>query len=288
MTCYVFPGQGSQKVGMGIDLFEQFPNETQKASELLTYDIKELCLNDPNNRINNTQYTQPALFFVSALATLALKEQNNFNATYLAGHSLGEYNALFAANAFNLETGLQLVKKRGELMAQASGGSMAAIVGVDRTTIETILADNKLTNIDIANFNEPTQTVISGPATDIEKAKPIFEAAGVRRYIPLAVSGAFHSRYMAEAKNAFETFLKTFTFEKPQLPVIANVTATPYSTAEEIPKLLSSQMTGSVQWVNSITYLLEKNVTEFTEIGPGKVLTGLINKIKLKTLVKNS
>jgi len=287
MTCYIFPGQGSQKKGMGQNLFDQFPDQTNQASSILGYDIKQLCLDDPNNNLNNTQYTQPALFFVSALATLQLKQTNQFIPTHLAGHSLGEYNALFAADAFSLETGLQLVKKRGELMAQATGGGMAAIIGLTASQIQMVLTDNNFSSIDIANFNEPTQTVISGPAADIEAAKPIFEAAKVRRYIPLPVSGAFHSRYMNQAKTAFETFLATCTFNAPTLPVIANVTAKPYAQATDIPTLLGQQMTDSVQWVNTITNLLQQGVTDFTEVGPGKVLTGLVNKIKLKTTVNN-
>ena len=286
MTCYVFPGQGSQKVGMGEDVFEKFPDKVSIANEILGYDIKKVCLEDPKNELNQTQVTQPALFIVSALSYLAYQEENNTPPLFVAGHSLGEYNALFAANVIDFETGIKLVKKRGDLMSKATGGSMAAIIGISAEQIQAILIDNKLDDIDIANFNEPKQTVISGESARISQAKPIFEAAGVRRYIPLAVSGAFHSRYMEAAKQEFETYLDSFTFLQPSIPVVANVTADIYSQSD-VKTLLSKQITHSVRWVDSIAYLLNQNVEEFIEIGPGKVLTGLINKIKL-SLKENS
>ncbi len=279
MTCYVFPGQGSQKVGMGETLFNEFSNETKQANEILGYDIQELCLTDPKNQLNQTQFTQPALFVVSALSYLAYQKENPTHPAYLAGHSLGEYNALFAAKVIDFETGIKLVQKRGELMSEASGGAMAAIIGMSATDIAKTLASNNLESIDIANFNEPNQTVISGQENDIKKAQKIFEEAGVRRYIPLAVSGAFHSRYMEPAKKAFETYLESYIFSEPTIPVIANVTANPY-TQTDIKTLLAKQITHSVKWVDSITYILNKQETDLIEIGPGKVLTGLINKIK--------
>jgi len=286
MTCYVFPGQGSQKVGMGEDVFEKFPDKVTIANEILGYDIKKVCLEDPKNELNQTQVTQPALFIVSALSYLAYQEENNTPPLFVAGHSLGEYNALFAANVIDFETGIKLVKKRGDLMSKATGGAMAAIIGISAEQIQAILIDNKLDDIDIANFNEPKQTVISGESARISQAKSIFEAAGVRRYIPLAVSGAFHSRYMEAAKQEFETYLDSFTFLQPSIPVVANVTADIYAQSD-VKTLLSKQITHSVRWVDSIAYLFNQNVEEFIEIGPGKVLTGLINKIKL-SLKENS
>ena len=279
MTCYIFPGQGSQKIGMGDDLFNQFKNETNQASDILGYDIQKLCLEDPNNELNQTQFTQPALFVVSALSYLANQKEKPTQPTFLAGHSLGEYNALFAAKVIDFETGIKLVQKRGELMSQATGGAMAAIIGMSATDIAKTLASNNLTGIDIANFNEPNQTVISGQENDIKKAQKIFEEAGVRRYIPLAVSGAFHSRYMEPSKKAFETYLESYIFSEPTIPVIANVTANPY-TQTDIKTLLAKQITHSVKWVDSIAYILNKQESDLIEIGPGKVLTGLINKIK--------
>ena len=152
MTCYMFPGQGSQKVGMGEDLFDKFPNHTNSASEILGYDIKKLCLEDPNEQLNLTQYTQPALYTVNVLSFLNLEDQKP---KVVLGHSLGEYSALCAAEVFDFETGLKLVQKRGALMSQATGGAMAAIVGISIEKINEILQENKLDQIDIANLNEP-------------------------------------------------------------------------------------------------------------------------------------
>ncbi|MBI60026.1 [acyl-carrier-protein] S-malonyltransferase [bacterium] len=285
MTCYVFPGQGSQKVGMGQDLFDQFPNEIKTANSILGYNIKDLCLEDSDNKLNQTQFTQPALFIISALSYLAYQKENNQAPSFLAGHSLGEYNALFAANVIDFESGIKLVQKRGQLMSKATGGAMAAIVGMPATTIKEILTEKNLTDIDIANFNEPNQTVISGKSASITNAQAIFEEAGVRRYIPLAVSGAFHSRYMEAAKKEFTLYLESFEFKPATISVIANVTATPY-TDHDVKTLLAEQITSSVKWVDSIHYILNQNESEFIEIGQGKVLTGLINKIK-KELITN-
>ena len=285
MTSIVFPGQGSQKIGIGQDLFDQFPNEIETANSILGYNIKDLCLEDADNKLNQTQFTQPALFIISALSYLAYQKENNQAPSFLAGHSLGEYNALFAANVIDFESGIKLVQKRGQLMSKATGGAMAAIVGMPATTIKEILTEKNLTDIDIANFNEPNQTVISGKSASITNAQAIFEEAGVRRYIPLAVSGAFHSRYMEAAKKEFTLYLESFEFKSPTIPVIANITATPY-TNHDVKTLLAEQITSSVKWVDSIHYILNQNESEFVEIGPGKVLTGLINKIK-KELITN-
>tara|TARA_B100000427_G_scaffold57698_1_gene45258 strand:+ start:1752 stop:2612 length:861 start_codon:yes stop_codon:yes gene_type:complete len=285
MTSIIFPGQGSQKIGMGQDLFDQFPNEIETANSILGYNIKDLCLEDSDNKLNQTQFTQPALFIISALSYLAYQKENNQAPSFLAGHSLGEYNALFAANVIDFESGIKLVQKRGQLMSKATGGAMAAIVGMPATTIKQILTEKNLIDIDIANFNEPNQTVISGKLASITNAQAIFEEAGVRRYIPLAVSGAFHSRYMETAKKEFTLYLESFEFKPATIPVIANVTATPY-TDHDVKTLLAEQITSSVKWVDSIHYILNQNESEFIEIGPGKVLTGLINKIK-KELITN-
>ena len=279
MTCYVFPGQGSQKVGMGADLFEQFPDYVEKANQILGYDIKALCLTDQGNVLSETNYTQPALFVVSALSYLAKKENEQSAPSFVAGHSLGEYNALFAAGAIDFETGLKLVQKRGDLMSKAKGGGMAAIIGLNKQAIESVLTEHQLDKIQIANLNEPNQTVISGEKEQILTAQTHFEEAGARRYIPLAVSGAFHSSFMVNAKQEFAEFINTINISKPQIPVIANVTAQPVEQ-NEIKELLIKQIVSSVRWVESIEYILNQGETEFEEIGPGKVLSGLIAKIK--------
>ncbi len=281
MTCYMFPGQGSQKVGMGEDLFDKFSNYTNIASDILGYDIKKLCLEDTHEQLNLTQFTQPALYTVNVLSYLNLESPSP---SVLLGHSLGEYSALCIAGIFDFETGLKLVQKRGELMSQATGGAMAAIVGINIEKIKEILQENNLEDIDIANLNEPLQTVISGPKEAIDSAKPLFENANVRLYLPLAVSGAFHSRYMLDAQTEFKDFLNTFTFSEPKIDVIANVTAKKY-TKETTVDLLAKQITSSVRWVESINYILTNYQAETLEVGPGKVLTGLVRKIKKTSLV---
>jgi len=276
---FVFPGQGSQKKGMGENLFDLFPEITNKADNILDYSIKELCLEDPQNVLNQTQYTQPALYIVNALMYFKKVEGSSEKPDYMAGHSLGEYSALLAAGAFDFETGLRLVQKRGEIMSRATGGGMAAVIGLNREKIREVLEEKGLEGIDIANYNSPFQTVISGPKEDIEQAKGIFEKAGAKLYIPLKVSGAFHSRYMEDAKTEFEQFLEDFEFSELSIPVISNVEARPYKR-EKIKQLLADQINHSVKWTEGIRYLMGKGVEEFEEIGPGRVLTGLIQKIQ--------
>ncbi|MGA1868032.1 MAG: ACP S-malonyltransferase [bacterium] len=279
MNAFVFPGQGSQKKGMGSELFDLFPELTRKADTILGYSIKELCVEDSQNLLNNTQYTQPALFVVNAL--MYTKEINDTGEvpSYVAGHSLGEYNALFAAGAFDFETGLKIVKKRGELMSKAHGGGMAAIIGLTEEKIKHVLKEKGLSAIDVANFNSPAQIVISGLCDDIAGAADIFKEAGAKLYIPLKVSGAFHSRYMSAAREKFEHFLHSFEFSKLSIPVISNVEARPYER-KKIRQLLADQITHSVKWTESIQYLMGKGIQEFKEIGPGTVLTNLVAKIK--------
>ena len=279
IRAFVFPGQGSQKKGMGEDLFDRFPEITSKADRLLGYSIKELCLEDPKNILNLTQYTQPALYIVNALMYFKKLEGSSERPDYIAGHSLGEYSALLAAGAFDFETGLKLVQKRAVIMSQAAGGGMAAVIGLTEEKIRDVLEEKGLTRIDIANYNSPFQTVISGPREDINQAKETFEDADAKLYIPLKVSGAFHSRYMETAGNEFGQFLENFEFSDLTIPVISNVEARPY-TKEKIKQLLADQMTHSVKWTESIRYLMGKGVEEFEEIGPGRVLTGLIQKIQ--------
>ncbi len=276
---FVFPGQGSQKVGMGTDLFKMFPDEIAAVDTKLGYSMERLCMEDPSQQLNQTSFTQPALYVVNALSYLKKIKDTGHPPDFLAGHSLGEYNALFAAGAFDLITGLSLVQKRGELMGRASGGGMAAIVGLSCDKVEETLRNSGLAAIDIANLNAPSQVVISGQKNDVEAAQAVFEKAGARLFILLKVSGAFHSRYMQDAKNEFEAFLSHFEFSSLKIPVISNVEAMPCETGR-IRELLSKQITHPVRWTESIRYLLRQPEPEFEEIGPGKVLAGLIRQIK--------
>src|SRR3990167_375323 len=279
MTTYIFPGQGSQIRGMGDDLFPLFPEHIQKANEILGYSIEKLCLDDQSDDLNRTEFTQPALYVVNSLAYLKKMRETDVTPKFVAGHSLGEYSALFAANVFNFETGLKLVKKRGELMSQASGGAMAAVIGLDGDAIQTVIIQNQLSTISVANYNSHTQIVVTGFKEDIKNAKPLFEAAGAKRYVPLNVSGAFHSPYMQTAQNTYTDYLQQFTFLTPNITVIANVNAKPYPE-NHVSALLAQQITHPVKWTQSIEYLLAQGETTFEEIGPGKVLTGLIRRIQ--------
>ncbi|AQS18313.2 ACP S-malonyltransferase [Clostridium beijerinckii] len=280
MLTFVFPGQGSQKKGMGDTLFDEFKELVEKADEILGYSIKELCLEDPNEKLSDTRYTQPAIYVVSALSYLKRIKELGKKPDFVAGHSLGEYTALFTAGAFDFETGLKLVKKRGELMSSVVGGGMASVIGLDEEKVRSILKSNNLDTIDIANYNSPYQIVISGPKEDINKSKAIFEEIKtLRMFVILNVSGAFHSRYMNGIRKEFEQLLNSISFNKLSIPVISNVYAREYEE-EKIKDTLLMQINNSVKWTESICYLRGKGEMEFEEIGPGRVLRGLIRRIE--------
>ncbi|MBV1883326.1 MAG: ACP S-malonyltransferase [Pseudomonadales bacterium] len=278
MTTFIFPGQGSQSKGMGGALFDEFSEQTKQANDILGYSIKELCLKDSKRELNKTQFTQPALYVVNALSYFKKIADGGNKPNYVAGHSLGEFNALLAAECFDFETGLKLVKKRGDLMSQSMGGGMAAILNSSQEEIETLLDLNGLKNIDIANYNTPSQIVISGLREEIAQAQMLFEE-GDALYYPLNTSGAFHSRYMLASREEFEAYLKKFTFSDSQIPVISNVSAKPYQ-AGEVMMGLTNQLISPVKWSESIQYLLGVGETVFEEIGHGEVLTKLVSKIK--------
>jgi trans-AT polyketide synthase/acyltransferase/oxidoreductase domain-containing protein len=279
MITWVFPGQGSQEKGMGGSLFDEFAELTRQADDILGYSIKELCLQGPQQQLNQTQYTQPALYVVNALSYFKKIKETDQQPDFVAGHSLGEYNALLAAGGVDFATGLKLVQKRGELMSQAPAGAMAAVIKCPIDKLQAILTENGLTGIDIANYNAPSQLVIAGLKNDINRAIDIFEPIEDVRCVALNVSAAFHSHYMREAQQAFEEFLKGFEFAELKIPIISNVTAKPYKQ-EEILTNLAKQITHSVNWVDSIRYLLGQGEMVFEEVGPGKVLTKLIARIQ--------
>ncbi|MCZ9353750.1 ACP S-malonyltransferase [Streptomyces mutabilis] len=273
MTALVFPGQGSQHPGMGKDLFARFPELTAQADAVLGYSIEELCRTGGGGNLNRTQFAQSALFVVNALSYLS-RDATLPRPRYLAGHSLGEYNALFAAGCFDFATGVRLVHRRGALMGSAEGGGMLAVLGVPGERLRDLIEGVDQGLVDMANFNSATQTVLSGP-TDVlrEVARALSRHDGVRS-VPLKVSAAFHSRYMREAAQEFARFLRGFSFADPQVPVLANVTAAPYPPGQ-VADLLARQIHQPVRWHQITRYLLDHGVAEVVETGPGRVLSGL-------------
>lgn len=267
---------------MGRDLFDLFPEQVAMANRLLGYDVRQLCLQDPNGVLNQTQYTQPALFVVNALSFLHHLIQTGELPHLVAGHSLGEYSALFAAAAFDFATGLRLVKRRAELMAEARDGGMAAVIGLSVEAIRATLDREGLSSLDIANLNAPLQTVISGPHVDLDRAQSLLERAGAMMVKKLSVSAAFHSRYLADAAREFETFLESIEIGVPRIPVLSNVTAD-FHQAGAIKALLARQITHPVRWVESVLRMKQEPVPSFLELGPGTVLTGLNRRIEMET-----
>jgi malonyl CoA-acyl carrier protein transacylase len=278
----LFPGQGSQTKGMGAALFDRFADWTAEADAILGYSIRELCVDDPRGELGLTQFTQPALFVVNALTYLARQEDGGAAPAFVAGHSLGEYNALVAASVFDFATGLRLVRERGALMGRVRGGGMAAVVGLEPARIEALLQQSDAARrLDVANFNSFDQTVIAGPREDLEAVKPAFEAAGVRAYIVLNVSAPFHSRYMQAAMTEFAGTLAGATFAPPAIPVVSNVTARPYET-DRARETLGRQIGHPVRWLDSMLFLMDERVETFEEVGPGSVLRKLVAQIRKK------
>jgi malonyl CoA-acyl carrier protein transacylase len=275
---FLFPGQGSQVKGMGRGLFERFPEITKAADEILGYSIATLCLDDPRNQLGLTQYTQPAMYTVNALTYLQVREELGREPDFVAGHSLGEYSALFAAGAFDFATGLRLVKKRGELMGATTAGGMAATIGLTRDQIRDVLLLFGATEVSIANLNAPLQTVLSGSVEELADLKPAMEEAGARLFLKLPVSAAFHSRFMEPARKEFEAFLSGYRLSQPKIPVISNAEALPYPPGS-VAALLVRQITSPVRWVESVQYLLKRPSPTFREVGPGTVLQNLVRQI---------
>lgn len=278
----MFPGQGAQCKGMGEGLFTQFPHLVEASSDLLGYDVEQLCLNASAEDLSKTQITQPLLYVVNALSYLKHVEETGVVPDYLAGHSLGEYSALFAAGCFDFFTGLELVKERGRLMSAVTGGSMYAIIGIPSEDAVAVLAANGHDELTIANYNSYLQTVIGGYSDDDEALKESFLKAGAAAVVKLNVSACFHTLHMRDAADQYHRFLTKYRFSSPKIPVIANVTGLPYQPNDDIPSMLVKQIYSPVLWLQSMQYLLPMIDDQWAEVGPGRVLSNLMLQISEK------
>lgn len=275
----VFPGQGAQYPGMGKELFEKYEYHTRLSDNVLGYSIFDLC-QDESDKLSKTEFTQPALYVVNILQYLNNVEDENNRPDYLAGHSLGEYCALFAAGAFTFETGLRIVEERGKLMSMCKNGTMAAILGLTHDNVATVIKEEELDNIVIANINSPSQVVISGDEDQVASMEAFTKDAG-GIYHHLKVSGAFHSARMVEISDSFRDFLSTCMFFPLKIPVLSNVTANIYPSdcREKMIELLVQQLYKPVLWQQSIENISKENNIEISEYGPKKILTNLIKEI---------
>ncbi|WP_088891156.1 ACP S-malonyltransferase [Leptolyngbya ohadii] len=272
-TAWVFPGQGSQTIGMGSDLLDVEAAKARfaQAEAILGWSVPEIC-QSAEDKLSKTLYTQPCLYVIEAILADLMRDRG-LTPDAVAGHSLGEYGALYAAGVFEFESGLRLVKKRSELMEQASGGLMAALIGFDRTQLEEQIAQTP--NVVLANDNSDSQVVISGTPEAVEA---IMANVKTKKAVKLNVSGAFHSPQMGDAAAEFNQILETIDFRDAQVPVLSNVDPTPATDAAAIKDRLIRQMTGSVRWREISSAFTEMEVGQAIEVGPGKVLTGLLKR----------
>lgn len=285
---FIFPGQGSQTTGMGLDLYNNFESAKkvyQTADTVLNKSISKICFEGPDETLKQTINAQSAILATSIAALEALKEvsNNRIKATITAGHSLGEYGAMYCANVMDLNTTFTAIQKRADLMDEATKlkkGTMSAVLGLDTDTIQQCL--NQVQNLgvaQIANYNDPTQTVITGEEAAILKVNELIKEAGARKVIPLAVSGGFHSALMQSASEGFSEFVKNLNLNDALIPVATNVDAKITTAKEDFRMKMPQQISSSVYWVQTIQLMLKEGVDTFIELGNGKVLAGLNRKI---------
>jgi len=284
----VFPGQGSQSPGMLVELaanFSSVQRTFEEASDALGYDLWDICQNNPDNKLNQTEITQPALLTASVACLQILKTEQDIKADYFAGHSLGEYSALVAANVLSLSEGVKLVSARGQFMQKAVApgeGAMYAIIGLDDDSIAEIcqkVASDSQQVVAPVNYNSPGQVVIAGAKNAVDLAAAAIKEAGAKRALPLAVSVPSHCALMKGASEQLAELLETITFEQPSVPVVNNVDVAINDSPAAIKDALVRQLYMPVQWTKSVQYLAQQGVDEIIEVGPGKVLTGLIKRI---------
>lgn len=282
---FVFPGQGAQKVGMGREMAERFPEAREvfdKADRTLGFSLSNLCWEGPEEELRKTVNTQPAILTTS-VACLRMLEREQIAPIMVAGHSVGEYAALVAAGVLTFEEALKLVRRRGELMQEAGNtapGTMAAVIGMEYQVIREACAQAEMTGVvEVANFNTPDQIVISGECDAVAKATEILKEKGARKIAPLNVSAAFHSSLMKSAAGQLAAEFDRYSFRNPRVPLVANISALALKDGISICSALKKQILGNVLWADSIKYMISSGVDTFIEVGPGKALSGMIRKI---------
>jgi len=292
-VAYVFPGQGSQSTGMGLDLYNSYPSAKEvfaEADASLGFSLSRLCFEGPEEELKKTHNVQPTILVVSIACLKALEETAiaNFpSPAFVAGHSLGEYTALVAAGVLGLTDAVLLVRERGRLMYEAglkNPGSMLAVIGLDEETVKDISFHS---GTEISNINCPGQIVVSGAAKALAEADKLARTRGARALRPLKVSGAFHSALMEPVLAEFSRIVSNFSFQPPVIPVISNVTARPLTDVDSIKEELVKQLRNCIQWQGSVEYMMHSGVTTFYEIGPGRVLSGLIRRINSELQIFN-
>lgn len=280
---FLFPGQGSQAVGMGKDLYDNFENAKNvfdTADKVLSKNISTMCFEGPEDSLKQTINTQPSIVTMSIAAMEALKSELDITPSYTAGHSLGEYCAMYTSDVMSLENTLKAIQKRADLMSATKGGSMAAVLNASEEQLKAGLEEgSKVGYVDVANYNSPAQVVITGAEDAVKAASDYMVANGVRRVVPLAVSGAFHSKFMENAGKEFAEFVSNLDLNNASIPVITNVDAEITTNSEDFRVKMPKQIYSSVHWTQTIEKMIAEGVDTFVEIGPGKVLAGLNKKI---------
>lgn len=291
-VAFVFPGQGSQFSGMGKDFFESSENAKNifnKFDEVLGRNLSEITFNGSDEDLKKTINTQPAILSMSIAALEAFRGKSDIKPAFTAGHSLGEYAALYASEVVSLDDVAKLIQKRAEAMDSVkSEGAMSAILGLDELKVKEVIEKAISAGyVDVANYNTPEQIVITGEKNAVEEANKIAVESGAKRVVPLAVSGAFHSKLMKPAADGFVTAVENSTINEAVVPVITNVDAQPTVSSSEFSEKMINQIYSSVYWTQSVNYMLEQGVDTFIEFGPGKVLSGMIKKISRQAKTYN-